>query len=40
VSDLRVGQRARRTRRLRTTITNQDGTIVLDGEALVWIEPM
>jgi acyl dehydratase len=24
---------------LRTTITNQDGTVVLDGEALVWTEP-
>jgi acyl dehydratase len=24
--------------RLRTTITNQDGTIVLDGSALVWTE--
>ena len=26
--------------RLRTTVTNQDGTVVLDGEALVWIEPV
>ena len=26
--------------RLRTTITNQDGTVVLDGEALVWSEPL
>jgi acyl dehydratase len=26
--------------RLRTTITNQDGTIVLDGNALVWTEPL
>jgi acyl dehydratase len=26
--------------RLRTTITNQDGTIVLDGSALVWSEPV
>lgn len=26
--------------RLRTTITNQDGTVVLDGEALVWTEPL
>ena len=26
--------------RLRTTITNQDGTIVLDGSALVWTEPV
>jgi acyl dehydratase len=26
--------------RLRTTITAQDGTVVLDGEALVWIEPL
>src|SRR2546421_2335675 len=26
--------------RLRTTITNQDGTIVLDGSALVWTEPI
>jgi acyl dehydratase len=25
---------------LRTTITNQDGTIVLDGTALVWTEPL
>ena len=25
---------------LRTTITNQDGTIVLDGSALVWTEPV
>src|SRR5262245_7262194 len=25
---------------LRTTITNQDGTVVLDGEALVWTEPV
>jgi acyl dehydratase len=24
--------------KLRTTITNQDGTVVLDGEALVWQE--
>ena len=24
--------------KLRTTITNQDGTVVLDGEALVWRE--
>jgi hypothetical protein len=24
--------------RLRTTITNQEGTIVLDGSALVWTE--
>ena len=24
--------------RLRTTITNQDGTVVLDGSALVWTE--
>src|ERR671935_2084693 len=24
--------------KLRTTITNQDGTVVLDGEALVWTE--
>jgi acyl dehydratase len=23
---------------LRTTITNQDGTVVLDGSALVWTE--
>jgi acyl dehydratase len=27
-------------RRLRTTITNQEGAIVLDGSALVWIEPV
>jgi len=26
--------------RLRTTVTNQDGTVVLDGEALVWTEPV
>ena len=26
--------------KLRTTITNQDGTIVLDGSALVWTEPI
>ena len=26
--------------KLRTTITNQDGTVVLDGEALVWTEPV
>ena len=26
--------------RLRTTITNGDGTVVLDGEALVWTEPL
>jgi acyl dehydratase len=26
--------------RLRTTITNQDGTIVVDGTALVWLEPI
>jgi acyl dehydratase len=25
---------------LRTTITHQDGTIVLDGSALVWTEPL
>ena len=25
---------------LRTTITNQDGTVVLDGTALVWTEPV
>jgi acyl dehydratase len=25
--------------RLRTTITNQDGAVVLDGTALVWTEP-
>ncbi len=25
---------------LRTTITNQDGTTVLDGSALVWTEPV
>jgi acyl dehydratase len=25
--------------KLRTTITNQDGTVVLDGSALVWTEP-
>ena len=26
--------------KLRTTIVNQDGTIVLDGSALVWTEPL
>ena len=26
--------------KLRTTITNQDETLVLDGEALVWTEPL
>jgi acyl dehydratase len=26
--------------RLRTTITNQDGAIVLDGSAVVWTEPL
>lgn len=26
--------------RLRTTITDQDGTVVLDGEALVYTEPL
>jgi acyl dehydratase len=26
--------------KLRTTIRNQDGTIVLDGSALVWTEPV
>jgi acyl dehydratase len=26
--------------RLRTTITTQDGTVVLDGTALVWTEPL
>ncbi len=26
--------------RLRTTITNQEGTVVLDGTALVWTEPV
>jgi acyl dehydratase len=26
--------------RLRTTITNQEGTVVLDGQALVWTEPV
>ena len=26
--------------RLRTAITRQDGTVVLDGEALVWTEPL
>ena len=25
---------------LRTTITNQAGTVVLDGQALVWTEPL
>ncbi len=26
--------------RLRTTVTNQDGTVVLDGAAVVWTEPL
>jgi acyl dehydratase len=26
--------------RLRTTVTDQGGTVVLDGEALVWTEPV
>jgi acyl dehydratase len=26
--------------KLRTTITNQDGTVVMDGQALVWTEPL
>jgi acyl dehydratase len=26
--------------KLRTTITNQEGTVVLDGTALVWTEPV
>ena len=26
--------------RLRTTITSQDATVVLDGEALVWTDPL
>jgi acyl dehydratase len=26
--------------KLRTAITNQEGTVVLDGEALVWTEPV
>jgi acyl dehydratase len=26
--------------KLRTTIANQDGTVVLDGTALVWTEPV
>jgi acyl dehydratase len=26
--------------KLRTTIVNQDGTVVLDGSALVWTEPV
>jgi acyl dehydratase len=26
--------------KLRTTITNQDGTVVLDGTAIVWTEPL
>ena len=26
--------------KLRTTIRNQEGTVVLDGEALVWTEPL
>jgi acyl dehydratase len=26
--------------KLRTSITKQDGTVVLDGQALVWTEPL
>jgi acyl dehydratase len=26
--------------RLRTTVSNQEGTVVLDGAALVWTEPV
>jgi acyl dehydratase len=26
--------------KLRTTITNQDSTVVLNGQALVWVEPI
>jgi acyl dehydratase len=26
--------------KLRTTISNQEGTVVLDGTALVWTEPI
>lgn len=26
--------------KLRTTISNQDGVVVLDGTALVWTEPL
>jgi hypothetical protein len=26
--------------RLRTTVVNQEGTVVLDGTALVWTEPV
>jgi acyl dehydratase len=26
--------------RLRTTVVDQDGTVVVDGEALVWTEPL
>jgi acyl dehydratase len=26
--------------RLKTAISNQDGTVVLDGTALVWTEPI
>jgi acyl dehydratase len=26
--------------KLRTTVTNQNGTVVLDGSALVWTEPL
>jgi hypothetical protein len=26
--------------RLRTTITNHEGVVVLDGSALVWTEPL
>jgi acyl dehydratase len=26
--------------KLRTTVVRQDGTVVLDGDALVWVEPL
>ena len=26
--------------KLRTTVSNQEGTVVLDGTALVWTEPI
>jgi hypothetical protein len=39
---IEVGQRAQRTRAVQPRdielFTNQDGTVVLDGEALVWTE--
>ena len=33
-------RKAKPLTKLRTTITNQEGTVVLDGSALVWTEPV